>query len=68
MNEAQIQTWINMYRDSNTRIDALERRIQMLTDSFVVSGIWRNTSSLEHWAKQAAMPDGPPLQFNMTDD
>ncbi len=51
---------------TRARVDNAEKRIQMLTDSFVVSGIWRNASSLSTWAKTLAGEE--PLQFEMTSD
>jgi hypothetical protein len=53
-------------QQTRARVETAEKRIQMLTDSFVVSGIWRNTSSLSTWAKTLAGEE--PLQFEMTSD
>ena len=61
-----LRALVDELRDTRKRVENAERRIQMLTDSFVVSGIWRNASSLKHWAK--AMTDEEELQFEMTSD
>jgi hypothetical protein len=57
-----------MLKDTRARVEVAERRIQMLTDSFVVSGIWRNASSLGQWTKSMAAANEDVLQFEMTDD
>ncbi len=50
-----------------TRMERVERRIQMLTDSFVVAGLWRTTSALEGW-KCTESSEEDMLQFEMTND
>lgn len=53
-------------QQTRARVANAEKRIQMLTDSFVVSGIWRNDSSLNTWTK--TLTGEEPLQFEMTSD
>ena len=68
MSESQLHTLADMLKDTRARVEVAERRIQMLTDSFVVSGIWRNASSLGQWTKSMAAANEDVLQFEMTDD
>jgi hypothetical protein len=65
-NDPQLRALIENVQETRTRVESAERRIQMLTDSFVVSGIWRNASSLDSWAKTLAGEE--TLQFEMTSD
>lgn len=52
-------------RSTRMRLEHAERRIQMLTDRFVVSGLVRRTSELSNWAHQ---PEEDMLQFEMSSD
>jgi hypothetical protein len=36
-------------KSNRMRTERAERRIQMLNDAFVVSGLWRTSSSLDEW-------------------
>lgn len=47
----QMQCMADELREMRMRMERAERRIQMLTDSFVVSGLWRASSSLESWTE-----------------
>lgn len=64
--DLQLSKLMDEVRETRSRIEHAERRIQMLTDSFVVSGIWRNASSLKTWTKTLAGEED--LQFEMTSD
>jgi hypothetical protein len=64
--DMQLQALMADMKETRARVEHAERRIQMLTDSFVVSGIWRNASSLKQWAK--TVMDEEELQFEMTSD
>jgi hypothetical protein len=64
--DPQLRALIDNVQETRARVESAERRIQMLTDSFVVSGIWRNASSLDTWTKTLAGDD--ELQFEMTSD
>jgi hypothetical protein len=60
----QLQCMTDEMRHMRTRMERAERRVQMLTDSFVVSGLWRTSSALEAWkCNEADM-----LQSEMTND
>ena len=37
------------------RMERAERRTQMLTDSFVVAGLWRTSSALYGWSEQVVV-------------
>ena len=50
-----------------TRVERAELRIQMLTDSFVVAGLWRTSSSLEEWKHAMGSKEEDMLQFEMID-
>ena len=52
-------------RSTRMRLDHAERRIQMLTDMFVVSGLIRSRSGLSTWA---CNPEENLLQFEMSSD
>jgi hypothetical protein len=69
--QIQIQCILDELRSTRMRIERAERRIQMLTDAFVVSGLWRTSSSLEGWKPQDKKEEDTedhPLQFEMTND
>jgi hypothetical protein len=65
--QIQIQSIADEVKDTRMRIERMERRIQMLTDSFVVSGLWRTTSQLEDW-KNIKEEEVDMLQFEMAND
>jgi predicted nucleic acid-binding Zn-ribbon protein len=65
--QIQIQSIADEVKDTRMRIERMERRIQMLTDSFVVSGLWRTTSHLEDW-KNIKEEEVDMLQFEMAND
>ena len=60
----QLQCMMDELISTKARVERAERRIQMLTDAFVVSGLWRTSSSLESWTEG----DDRSLQFQMTND
>jgi hypothetical protein len=77
----QLQCVIDELKEMRMRMERAERRVQMLTDSFVVSGLWRTSSSLAGWKGGGLPPPGSdhhhhaggrdedmPLQFDMTND
>jgi hypothetical protein len=64
--QIQIQSIADEVKETRMRIERVERRIQMLTDSFVVSGLWRTTSQLEDWKNNKEEVD--MLQFEMAND
>jgi hypothetical protein len=66
----QLQCVIDELKEMRMRMERTERRVQMLTDSFVVSGLWRTSSSLAGWKSVAsdAGDEDMPLQFDMTND
>ncbi len=63
--QIQIQSIADEVKETRMRIERMERRIQMLTDSFVVSGLWRTTSQLEDWKNNKEVD---MLQFEMAND
>jgi hypothetical protein len=63
----QLQCIADEVKYMRTRMERVERRIQMLTDSFVVAGLWRTTSALEGW-KCTESSEEDMLQFEMTND
>ena len=62
----QIQCMADEIKYIRSRMERAERRIQMLTDSFVVAGLWRTSSALEGWKCTGGEED--MLQFEMTND
>ena len=70
--QIQLQCIMDELKSTRMRIERTERRIQMLTDAFVVSGLWRTSSSLEGWKCKEEDKGGDvedqPLQFEMTND
>jgi len=64
--QIQIQSIADEVKETRMRIERVERRMQMLTDSFVVSGLWRTTSQLEDWKNNKEEVD--MLQFEMAND
>ena len=65
--QIQIQSIADEVKETRMRIERVERRMQMLTDSFVVSGLWRTTSQLEDW-KNIKEEEVDMLQFEMAND
>jgi hypothetical protein len=47
--QIQLQVLMDELKSYQMRTERAERRIQMLTDAFVVSGLWRTSSSLDKW-------------------
>ena len=64
--QIQIQSIADEVKETRMWIERLEHRIQMLTDSFVVSGLWRTTSQLDGWKSNKEEAD--MLQFEMSND
>ena len=77
--QLQIQSMIDEMKQMHMRIERAERKTQMLTDSFVVAGLWRTSSALCGWKKDnndgdheqhggGGNDDEDMLQFEMTND
>ena len=64
--QIQIQSIADEVKETRMWIERLEHRIQMLTDSFVVSGLMRTTSQLDGWKSNKDEVD--MLQFEMSND
>ncbi len=76
----QLQCIADEMREMRMRMERAERRVQMLTDSFVVAGLWRTSSSLEKWKRGKGLNsdnnnnnhlnnnEEDMLQFEMTTD
>ena len=62
----QLQSMVDEIKDMRMRMERTERRMQMLTDSFVVANLWRTSSSIDSWKGFTA--DQDMLQFDMTND
>ena len=52
MIQLQIQSMIDEMKQIHMRMERAERKTQMLTDSFVVAGLWRTSSALNGWTEQ----------------
>ena len=52
MDAVEIQCIMDELKSNRMRTERAERRIQMLTDAFVVSGLWRTSSSLDEWKSE----------------
>ncbi len=59
-------------REMRMRMERTEQKLQMLTESFVVAGLWRTSSSLEKWKMTSSSclckEEEDMLQFEMTTD
>jgi hypothetical protein len=69
----QIQCLADELKEMRMRMERTERRVQMLTDTFVVSGLWRTASSIEEWkcctdTASTTLNEEDMLQFEMTND
>ena len=66
--QIQIQCIVDEMKQMHMRMERAERRTQMLTDSFVVAGLWRTSSALQEWKSGDYPEDEDMLQFEMTND
>jgi hypothetical protein len=66
--QIQIQSIVDEMKQMHMRMERAERRTQMLTDSFVVAGLWRKSSALAVWKGGEEGGDEDMLQFEMTND
>ena len=66
--QIQIQSIVDEMKQIHMRMERVERRTQMLTDSFVVAGLWRTSSALPEWKGCENQEDEDMLQFEMTND
>jgi len=57
--QLQLQSLMDELKSNQMRTERAERRIQMLTDAFVVSGLWRTSSSLEKWVHEGTRDQQP---------
>jgi hypothetical protein len=66
----QLQCIADEVREMRMRMERTELRLQMLTESFVVAGLWRTSSSLEKWKTSSSClsKEEDMLQFEMTTD
>ena len=66
--QIQIQSIVDEMKQIHMRMERVERKTQMLTDSFVVAGLWRTSSALPEWKGCENQKDEDMLQFEMTND
>ena len=64
--QIQLQCVLDELKTTSVRLERAEKQIQMLTDTFVISGLLRTSSSLEKW--RCAADNSDMLQFDLTND
>jgi len=69
----QLQCIADEVREMRMRMERTEQKLQMLTESFVVAGLWRTSSSLAKWKMTSSSScfckeEEDMLQFEMTTD
>ena len=64
--QIQLQFVLDDLKTVKNRLERAEKQIQMLTDTFVISGLLRTSSSLEQW--RCATDNSDMVQFDLSND